>query len=38
MEYFIVGLSWAAILGAVVYLVVRRYRMKKKENFEKRDN
>jgi preprotein translocase subunit Sss1 len=32
------GLFWLGILGVIVYLIFRRIRIKKEENFEKRDN
>ncbi len=41
VAYFIIGLYALAALGAVVgvvYLIIRRIRIKKEENFEKRDN
>lgn len=32
------GIIWGAILGAIIYLIVRRVKIKKQENFEDRDN
>lgn len=32
------GLIWGLALVAIIFLLVRRIRIKKTENFEKRDN
>ncbi|WP_282100222.1 hypothetical protein [Aquimarina sp. MMG016] len=41
METFFViihGLIWFGVLAALIYLIVRRIRIMKTEDFEKRDN
>ncbi len=31
-------LFWAVVLGLLIYLILRRVKIKKTENFEKREN
>lgn len=36
--FAIYGLGFIAVLGILVYLVIRRFKLKDEETFEKRDN
>ncbi|SHI83249.1 hypothetical protein SAMN04488508_103345 [Aquimarina spongiae] len=35
---FVHAMIWTGVLATLIYLVFRRIRLYKKENFEKRDN
>lgn len=34
----IYGLFWLAVIVIIIYLIIRRVKLKKQEDFEKRDN
>lgn len=38
MEILIPIIIWGGILGGVIYYAIRRWRLKDREDFEKRDN
>ncbi len=38
MEILFVGLFWTVLITSLIYLIVRRIKVYKTEDFEKRDN
>lgn len=38
MEILFVGFFWTFIITSLIYLIIRRIKIYKTENFEKRDN